>query len=85
MPGILKVNLHWLPTSVMGTASLNLLMFSVTLSEPSPETATAKGEPSKRQLWSLTQFHSDSFSLSRISVKKCVLNKRTIKVCVSCF
>ena len=36
------------------------------------------------QVWSLTQFYSVDFSLSRIDVKKCVFNKRTIKVCVSC-
>ena len=35
------------------------------------------------QVWSLTQFYSVNFSHSRIGVKKCVLNKRTIKVCVS--
>ena len=36
------------------------------------------------QVWSLTQFYSFDFSKSRIGVKKCVFNKRTIKVCVSC-
>ena len=36
------------------------------------------------QVWSLTHFYSVDFSKSRISVKKCVFNKRTIKVCVSC-
>ena len=36
------------------------------------------------QVRSLTQFYSVDFSLSRIGVKKCVFNKRTIKVCVSC-
>ena len=36
------------------------------------------------QVWSLTQFYSVDFSQSRIEVKKCVFNKRTIKVCVSC-
>ena len=36
------------------------------------------------QVWSLTQFYSVDFSQSRISVNKCVFNKRTIKVCVSC-
>ena len=33
---------------------------------------------------SLTQFYSVDFSKSRIGVKTCVFNKRTIKVCVSC-
>ena len=36
------------------------------------------------QVWSLTQFNSVDFSPSKIGVKKCVFNKRTIKVCVSC-
>ena len=36
------------------------------------------------QVWSLTQFYSLDFSQSRIDVKKCVFNKRTFKVCVSC-
>ena len=36
------------------------------------------------QVWSLTQFYSVDFSKSRIELKKCVFNKRTIKVCVSC-
>ena len=36
------------------------------------------------QVWSLTQLYSVDFPQSRIGVKKCVFNKRTIKVCVSC-
>ena len=36
------------------------------------------------QVWSLIQYYSVDFSKSRIGVKKCVFNKRTIKVCVSC-
>ena len=35
------------------------------------------------QVWSLTQFCSVDFSKSKVDVKKCVFNKRTIKVCVS--
>ena len=35
------------------------------------------------QGWSLTQLYSVDFSQSKIGVKKCVFNKRTIKVCVS--
>jgi hypothetical protein len=38
------VSLHWLPTSVMGTASLILLILPVCFSEPSPLTATANGD-----------------------------------------
>ena len=37
-----------------------------------------------QQVWSITRFYSVGFSQSRIGVKKCVFNKRTIKVCVSC-
>ena len=40
--------------------------------------------PEIPQVWSLTQFYSVDISKSRIDVKKCVFNKRTIKVCVSC-
>ena len=36
------------------------------------------------QVRSLTQFYSVDFSQSGIGVSKCVFNKRTIKVCVSC-
>ena len=36
-----------------------------------------------QHVWSLTQFFSVDFSQSRISVKKCVFNKRTINVCVN--
>ena len=36
------------------------------------------------QVCLLTQLYSVDFSHSRIGVKKCVFNKRTIKVCVSC-
>ena len=36
------------------------------------------------QVWSLTQFYSVDFSNSRIGEKKCVFDKRTIKVCISC-
>ena len=34
---------------------------------------------------SITPFYSVDFSQSRIGVKKCLYNKRTIKVCGSCF
>ena len=39
---------------------------------------------SSKQVWSLSEFYSVDFSKSRIDIKKCVFNKRTIKVCVSC-
>ena len=38
----------------------------------------------EKQVWSLTQLYSVDFSQSSISGNKCVFNKRTIKVCVSC-
>ena len=37
-----------------------------------------------RQVWSLTQLYSVDFSQSRIGGNKCVFNKRTIKIRVSC-
>ena len=44
----------------------------------------ATDDDNKEQVWPLTQFYSVDFSLSLICVQKCVCNKRTIKVCVSC-
>ena len=43
-----------------------------------------KGGAAAVQVWSLTQFYYVDFSKSRIGVNKCVFNKCTIKVCVSC-
>ena len=37
------------------------------------------------KVWLQTQFCSVDSSQLRIGVKKCIFNKRTIKVCVSCF
>ena len=37
------------------------------------------------QVWSLTQLYSIDFSKSRMGVSKCVFNKHTIEVRVSCF
>ena len=37
-------------------------------------------ESGKTRVWSLTQLCSVDFSQSRISVEKCVFNKRTIQV-----
>ena len=52
----------------------------------SPQAVDHCGSPRSdaNQARSLTQFYSVDFSQSRIDVKKCVFNKRTIKVCVSC-
>ena len=38
-----------------------------------------------QRVWSVTQFYAVDFSQSRIHVKKCAFNKRTINVFVSCF
>ena len=43
-----------------------------------------RGNPDQFQVWSLTQFYSVDIPQARIVGKKCVFNKRTIKVCVSC-
>ena len=48
------------------------------------QSVTAFGRMMIEQVWSLTPFYSVDFSKSRIGVKKCVFNKRTIKVCVRC-
>ena len=37
------------------------------------------------KVWLQTQFYSVDSSQWRIGVEKCIFNKRTIKVCVSCF
>ena len=37
-----------------------------------------------RQVWSLTQFYADDFSKVQ-GGEKSIFNKRTIKVCISCF
>ena len=48
-------------------------------------TSTAPaGQGPVQQVWSLTQFYSVDFPQPRIGGRKCVFNKRTIKVCVSC-
>ena len=41
-------------------------------------------DPDVEQIWSLTQFYSVDFLQSRIGVKKCIFNKHTIEVCISC-
>ena len=50
----------------------------------SPGRSSGPGCTGKCQIWSLTQLYSVDFSPSSTGVKKCVCNKRTIKVCVSC-
>ena len=58
----------------------------VRYADPVPALRTAEDvvQADVGQVWSLTQFYSVDFSKSRIGVKKCVFNKRTIKVYVSC-
>ena len=41
--------------------------------------------PARGQVWSITQFCSVDFTQSRIALKKCIFNKRTIKVCAQLF
>ena len=60
---------------------LGPVVFEVGDGPSGPREATAH---KRSQVWSLTQFYSVDFSQSKISVKTCVFNKRTIKVCVSC-
>ena len=52
--------------------------------DPKSMSTQATGNTCYFQVWSLTQFYSLDYSKSRINVKTCVFNKRTIKVCVSC-
>ena len=47
-----------------------------------PASSARKCPEGRSRVWPLTQFYSVDFSKSRIGVKKCVFNKRTIKVCV---
>ena len=57
----------------------------VSLHSPSSEDDDeADEEAASNQVWSLTQYYSVDFSQSRIGLKKCVFNKRTIKVYNSC-
>ena len=64
------------------------LVLAVDRLEPAGGGVVVQGGPGEVLLavgvWSLTQFYSVDFSKSRIAVKKCVFNKRTLKVCVSC-
>ena len=48
-------------------------------------TSNPDRSPGQIQVWPLPQLYSVEFSQSRISVKKCVFDKRIIKVCISCF
>ena len=69
-----------------GFAAL-LLLLSIVLVAAHDGTASGRlviAVVAVAQVWSLTQFYSVDFSKSRIDVQKCVFNKRTIKVCVSC-
>ena len=71
-------SLVWLWANVGGGGAL----VAESLDRPKPVLALGVGAT---QVWSLTQFYSVDFSQSRIGViKKCVFNKRLIKVCVSC-
>ena len=57
--------------------------FIVSAADNFSYTDPVDGSVTTKQVWSLLQFFSVDFSLSMISVRKCVFNKRAIKV--SCF
>ena len=69
------------PLSVLGCWSFDQPAAGAVGEEGLPGVAAAVGSG---HVWSLTQFYSVDFSQSRIGLNKCVFNKRTIKVCVSC-
>ena len=71
------------PAGGRGGSCVTVAAAAVT-SGPGADGGIGRGEKLPAQVWSLTQFYSVDFSKSRIDVKKCVFNKRTIKVCVSC-
>ena len=84
--GVLHPNLVVQQGHVVGVPKVQLQI--VVIVEPSLRTTSEKelrNLVTRNQEWSLTQFYSVEFSQSRIGVKKCGFNKRTIKVCVSCF
>ena len=85
------VSWTWTLMTMESMASANILTpamdcrsESAASSTAAAASAAAEVPPSavESQVWSLTQFYSVDFSQSRISVKKCVFNKRT-KVFVS--
>ena len=68
-----------------GGVSVHLHQIDLTNRIEKAEPGSAVGSDERlKKVWSLTQFYSVDFSKSREGVKKCVFNKRTIKVCVSC-
>ena len=71
----------WKSTLFLGCFHCNRLSFLPCLSRF--PTGLLRGPTTLFQVWSLTQFYSVDFWQSRIGVKKCVFNKRTIKVCVT--
>ena len=66
-----------------GNATRPAVRLGTTFSNSGFKTATTNNHH-LMQVWSLTQFYSVDLSNSRINVKKCVFNKHTIKVCISC-
>ena len=82
------INLRVMSVDVFGDALASLMHESTSyeLLEVAEFMYTnwTESEENNQQVWSLTQFYSVDFSKSRIGVKKCVFNKRTIKVCVRC-
>ena len=74
LAGILRFRINF--SSIRSSPVLGIMSMSGTM-------VYSVWHPALAQLWSLTQLYSVDFSQSRINVKKCVFNKRTIKVCVS--
>ena len=75
--GIPWVSNHWGDTTCQSSQSRCWCFFWHWLDTP-PSSSRSTGP---RQVWSLNPFYS---AQSRIGVKKCFFNKRTIKVCVCC-
>ena len=76
-----EINGRSSPLSVLGCWSFDQPAAGAVGEEGLPGAAAAVGSG---HVWSLTRFYSVDFSQSRIRLNKCVFNKRTIKVCVSC-
>ena len=67
------------------TATVNITVVDINDNDPAfTDSCKDLSLPENYQVWLLTKFYSVDFSQSRIGAKKCVFNKRTIKVCGSC-
>ena len=62
------------------TATVNITVVDINDNDPAfTDSCKDLSLPENYQVWLLTKFYSVDFSQSRIGVKKCVFNKRTIK------